>query len=247
MIYKNKIRKFSKQITPSEVKYKIFVFSTMCVEEIFGIINDDIIPLQLVCTDGDSYSVKIDKKYRRIYATEFYKKHNWLKEGCVIDFEIDSEKNIVKVNITNKPIEQIEQIEEKEFIIPEYEKQVRDILADKIKKDKFENLKLYKGIEGVEYNTNQVGVIDILCKDNNGDFVVIELKKEKSSDKVVGQILRYMGWVKENLAQDKDVRGIIIWHRQKENSGDLTKLLSALKVIPEISLKFYELELKISD
>ena len=108
-------------------------------------------------------------------------------------------------------------------------------------------MKLYKGIEGVEYNTNQVGVIDILCKDNNGDFVVIELKKEKSSDKVVGQILRYMGWVKENLAQDKDVRGIIIWHRQKENSGDLTKLLSALKVIPEISLKFYELELKISD
>ena len=245
MIYKNKIRKFSKQITPSEVKYKIIVFSRMHVEEIFGIINENI-PLQLVCTDGDSYSVKIDK-YGRIYATEFYKKHNWLKGGCVIDFEIDSEKNIVKVNITNKQIEQIEQIEEKEFIIPEYEKQVRDILADKIKKDKFENLKLYKGIEGVEYNTNQVGVIDILCKDNNGDFVVIELKKERSSDAVVGQIQRYMGWVKENLAQDKDVRGIIIWHRQKENSGDLTKLLSALKVNPKISLKFYELELKISD
>jgi RecB family endonuclease NucS len=36
-------------------------------------------------------------------------------------------------------------------------------------------------------------------KNRNGDFVVVETKKGKESDKVVGQIQRYMGWVKRNL------------------------------------------------
>ena len=54
-----------------------------------------------------------------------------------------------------------------------------------------------------------VGPIDILCKDKNGNFVVIELKRGKESDKVVGQIQRYMAWVSENLAKNKQVRGII--------------------------------------
>ncbi len=30
-------------------------------------------------------------------------------------------------------------------------------------------------------------------------FVVIELKKGRPSDQVIGQVLRYMGWVKKNL------------------------------------------------
>ena len=44
-----------------------------------------------------------------------------------------------------------------------------------------------------------------------GDFVVIELKRGKTSDSTVGQLLRYMAWVDENLATiGKRVRGIII-------------------------------------
>jgi RecB family endonuclease NucS len=40
---------------------------------------------------------------------------------------------------------------------------------------------------------------------------VIELKKRKSSDAVVGQLLRYMGWVKKHKAAGaENVRGIII-------------------------------------
>jgi hypothetical protein len=54
--------------------------------------------------------------------------------------------------------------------------------------------------------------IDFLCVDQaNGDFVVIELKRGRSSDSAVGQVLRYMGWVDENLASTgQRVRGIII-------------------------------------
>lgn len=62
-----------------------------------------------------------------------------------------------------------------------------------------------------QYPTS-VGPIDILARDKaNKDWVVIELKKGKSSDAVVGQLLRYMGWVKKHKATGgENVRGIII-------------------------------------
>ncbi len=62
-----------------------------------------------------------------------------------------------------------------------------------------------------QYPTS-VGIIDILARDKaNHDWVVIELKKGKSSDAVVGQLLRYMGWVKKHKASSgENVRGIII-------------------------------------
>ena len=62
-----------------------------------------------------------------------------------------------------------------------------------------------------QYPTD-IGCIDILARDKgNHAWVVIELKKGKSSDTVVGQLLRYMGWVKKHRATDgEDVRGIII-------------------------------------
>jgi hypothetical protein len=62
-----------------------------------------------------------------------------------------------------------------------------------------------------QYSTD-VGPIDILARDkSNHDWVVIELKKGKSSDAVVGQLLRYMGWVKKHKATGgENVRGIII-------------------------------------
>ena len=72
---------------------------------------------------------------------------------------------------------------------------------------------------------------------NKKEFVVIELKKGRSSDVVVGQILRYMGWVKENLAVDDykeyKVRGIII---SKEKDS---RLEYALKMIQNVDAFLY--------
>lgn len=65
------------------------------------------------------------------------------------------------------------------------------------------------GREGEEYSTD-VGFIDILAKDRNGKFVVVELKVSKGSDVAIGQLLRYKGWVQRNLAEGEDVRGIIV-------------------------------------
>ena len=65
---------------------------------------------------------------------------------------------------------------------------------------------------GRQYATD-VGVIDFLCEDKAAaELVVVELKRGKSSDRVVGQTLRYMGWVREHLADGRGVSGIIITH-----------------------------------
>ncbi|MBX4200587.1 endonuclease NucS [Candidatus Parcubacteria bacterium] len=55
-----------------------------------------------------------------------------------------------------------------------------------------------------------VGPIDILARNKKtGSYLVIELKKNQTSDDTVGQLARYMGWVKKHKA-DEDVSGIII-------------------------------------
>jgi hypothetical protein len=57
-----------------------------------------------------------------------------------------------------------------------------------------------------------IGRTDLICLDEHDNFVVLELKAVHSSDSVVGQILRYMGYVRENWADKsgKKVKGIIL-------------------------------------
>jgi len=63
-----------------------------------------------------------------------------------------------------------------------------------------------------QYSTDNCGTIDLLAKGKNGnDWIVVELKRDKGNDKTLGQLLRYMGWVKTNLSNEKDVvYGLII-------------------------------------
>lgn len=91
--------------------------------------------------------------------------------------------------------------------------------------------------DATQYPTT-VGYIDILARDKaNGDWVVIELKKGKHSDAVVGQLLRYMGWVKKHKATDGEkVRGIII-----TNAPD-DKIKYAMLVNSAISFYTYQVK-----
>ena len=54
--------------------------------------------------------------------------------------------------------------------------------------------------------------IDFLCVDEQTrNLVVVELKRGKTSDATVGQILRYISWVQENIAEKgQAVEGIIV-------------------------------------
>jgi RecB family endonuclease NucS len=66
-----------------------------------------------------------------------------------------------------------------------------------------------EGLTGVEYNAGG-RFIDILAIDSNGCLVVVELKVSRGYDRVIGQLLRYMGWVEANLCEGKPVRGMIV-------------------------------------
>lgn len=64
-------------------------------------------------------------------------------------------------------------------------------------------------LKSKQYRT-EIGIIDILAFDKkNNCHVVIELKRNQTSDDTVGQLMRYMGWVKRHL-KDENVKGIII-------------------------------------
>jgi RecB family endonuclease NucS len=61
--------------------------------------------------------------------------------------------------------------------------------------------------------------IDILAVDLQGSYVVVELKVPKGYDRVVGQLLRYIGWIEQHHAEaNQSVRGVIV---AKEVSNDL--------------------------
>lgn len=82
------------------------------------------------------------------------------------------------------------------------------------------------------------GKMDILAlsKDKK-EFLVVELKKGRGSDAVVGQILRYMGFVKKELATNNEsVKGIVIALEE-----DL-KLNNALSMVPEIDFYQYRVD-----
>lgn len=87
---------------------------------------------------------------------------------------------------------------------------------------------------GVEFPVGQ-RYIDILAVGSDGAFVVIETKVSRAYDRVVGQLLRYMGWIKENLANEMPVRGIIV---ASEISNDL-KL--AASFVENVKLIEYEI------
>jgi hypothetical protein len=63
-----------------------------------------------------------------------------------------------------------------------------------------------------DYHTDDAGEIDLLAKHRSANkWLVIELKKNQSSDTTVGQLLRYMGWVRLRLAKrEEEVSGLVI-------------------------------------
>jgi predicted RNA-binding protein len=83
--------------------------------------------------------------------------------------------------------------------------------------------------------------IDFLAidKDKN-DLVVIELKRGKTSDSIVGQLLRYINWVKENVAEEgQNVRGIIV-------AKDVDDALSyAVKNLENVEVKTYKVDFQL--
>jgi endonuclease len=104
-------------------------------------------------------------------------------------------------------------------------------------------LKLYEadGVRGLEYEAGNGRRIDILALDRSGAFVVLELKVSKGYDRVVGQLLRYVNWIKQNLAEPgQKVRGIIVCRTMTED------LQLACAGIPDLELFEYQLSVTVA-
>jgi len=103
------------------------------------------------------------------------------------------------------------------------------------------DLIIEEGVNVSQQYKTDIGPIDILAKDKvNGSHVVIELKKNQTSDDTIGQIARYMGWVQEEM-NDQDVKGIII---AKEYDK---KLNYALKRVSDIEVYIYEVDFRLKE
>lgn len=99
-----------------------------------------------------------------------------------------------------------------------------------------------QGADGQQYNTD-IGIIDTLAFERTtNSFVVIELKKGRPSDQVVGRVLRYMGWVKEKLCgPNQNVKGLVICRDQDQ------RMVYALSMVPNVKVKYYAVSFRLGD
>ena len=89
---------------------------------------------------------------------------------------------------------------------------------------------------------SDTGPIDILAiSKNRKELLVVELKKGRVSDVVVGQIQRYMGYVQDELAEtNQTVKGLII------GLEDDIKLRRALSVTQNIEFYTYQINFQLN-
>jgi restriction system protein len=93
---------------------------------------------------------------------------------------------------------------------------------------------------GQQYLTD-TGPMDILAiKKDKSELLVVELKKGRASDAVVGQVLRYMGYAAQELAEpNQTVRGAII------ALEDDKRIRRALAVAPNIDFFRYQVSFRL--
>jgi len=153
---------------------------------------------------------------------------------------IDDKKQIVG-DSSAKVLE----VEESDPSLFYMESQLEDFLIENW--DKTELGKKYDLIEedgelvSQQYPTT-VGRIDILVRDKKTkQYVVVELKKNQTSDDTVGQLARYMGWIEENKPDGGQVKGIIIAAKYDE------RLYFALKKIKDTEVYLYNVSFNLQE
>jgi len=163
------------------------------------------------------------------------------KFHALTEYSMD-EKEIIESD------EKIITSQEQEFALEKY---LEQFIVDNFSLIFDDSLKIWTSDEGesghqftlLNDNLENMGRIDILAKNEEENyFLVIELKKGKSSDRVVGQISRYMGFIKEYICEgDEKVKGLIICKEMDE------KLDLALKSNGNIDLNFYEVDFTLKE
>jgi endonuclease len=201
------------KIKPATIDAHITFMSVNSPSRIHHIIHPD---------GSDDLFIQLDDGTLRLYDKNNDPAPIYKNIDAVINDEASEEENLYE--------------EGKEFA---YESDLKNFLSKNLNIIE-KGLTLYEeeGITGIEYDAGG-RFIDILAVDKNKNFVVIELKVSKGYDRVVGQILRYIGWIKSNLAEkNQKVRGIII---ARTISDDLKIACAETE-----NIKLYEYNLSVS-
>lgn len=91
---------------------------------------------------------------------------------------------------------------------------------------------------GRQLDTKEVGRLDLLTEDKEGNLVVVELKRGAAGSSIIDQTQRYMGWVMKHVARDgQRVRGVIV-----VGSRDAA-LEYAVSANPQVEVKQFSISL----
>lgn len=182
---------------------------------------------KLLLKDRKRAKFLVDKVYPRMKFIEYAKFEDWFKYMGDTGFEVPN-ADIMEYYVdlgdrskAEKVVHFTDDIGEQESLKETLDRLFRERLLEealeRVPSQLEKGLKLVKN--GRQFATD-VSDIDLLMNSKDGHYVVVELKKGKTEDKVVGQTLRYMGWVRENLSKSREVRGIIVVAK-----GEITKKL----------------------
>jgi len=207
---------------------------------------------KLTIKDSNRACILAEKIYPKMKFIDYVKFEDWFKYMGDTTFEIpnkDIMEYYVDMGESNKAKEVIsftDDIDEQKSLKETLEKLFRErLLEEALEKNPSA---LEKGLQlvknGRQFPTD-VSNIDLLMIDQNSSYIVVELKKGKTEDDVVGQTLRYMGWVRENLSKAKVVRGIIVVAKG-EITNKLEMAIKGLQTSQEL-IKLKEVPITIGD
>jgi len=153
-----------------------------------------------------------------------------------IERDLEEITNFYKRIVANEMKDEKSEISQSLFYM---EKQLEDFIIHNWEQtelaERYELIVEQGELVSQQYQTD-IGRIDILAKDRETQsHVVIELKKNQTSDDTVGQLARYMGWVKKKF-DDNGVKGIIIAGRFDE------KLEYAISMVPDTEVFLYKVD-----
>ncbi len=167
---------------------------------------------------GDSYvykSYKVNINNQKSFLNDF------ISNNPLSEEEIESDlSNLLnyykKTTFSELPITQPKEISEGVMFM---EKELENFIINNWKNtlgDKYDLIYEEGELISQQYKTG-VGTIDILATDKkSGSYVVIELKKNQTTESTAGQIGKYLTWIKEEK-KDENVKGIVIAGKSNNN------------------------------
>ena len=191
---------------------------------------------------GDSF---VFKKYKIKVNKEKVEYINPENNSQISVTDIESDLNTIISYYSNLQSLPVSKVQENYHAGLFYmEKQLEDFIIqnwDNTELGKKYDLIIEEGAPLSQQFRTEIGPIDILARDKKDkSYVVIELKKDQTSDDTVGQIARYMGWIKK-VKGDNNVKGIII-------AGSYDKKLDyALQSVPNVEVFLYEVDFKLKE